>query len=128
MIKKKSGLIISILIMFSLLLITVMPCYSMAGSPINNPDSFRPNEVTDVDTTPITEKARPIINIISTFGIIVAVITLIVLGIKYMVGSVSEKAEYKKTMSSYLIGIVFLVCIVAILQLINNLVIPLNKM
>ena len=42
-----------------------------------------------------------------------------------MVGSVSEKAEYKKTMLSYIVGVVFLVGISGILQLINKLVLPL---
>ena len=34
----------------------------------------------------------------------VSVITLVVLGIKYMVGSIEERAEYKKSMIPYLIG------------------------
>ena len=33
-----------------------------------------------------------------------AVVVLLVLGIKYMMGSASEKAEYKKTMIPYLVG------------------------
>ena len=45
-----------------------------------------------------------IVSIITTVGIIVAVVVLLVLGIKYMMGSASEKAEYKKTMIPYLIG------------------------
>ena len=45
-----------------------------------------------------------IIGIITTVGVIVAVIILTVLGIKYMMGSASEKAEYKKTMIPYLVG------------------------
>ena len=40
----------------------------------------------------------------TTIGIIVAVVVLLVLGIKYMMGSASEKAEYKKTMIPYLVG------------------------
>ena len=37
-------------------------------------------------------------------GIIVAIIVLLVLGIKYMMGSAAEKAEYKKTMIPYIVG------------------------
>lgn len=47
---------------------------------------------------------QKIIGIITTVGIVVSVIVLVILGIKYMVGSASEKAEYKKTMIPYLIG------------------------
>ena len=59
------------------------------------------NNVNNVDTNSIA-------NILSTIGIIVGVIVLLVLGIKYMMGSTSEKAEYKKTMIPYLVGIVLL--------------------
>lgn len=45
-----------------------------------------------------------IIGIITTVGVVVAVVILLVLGIKYMMGSASEKAEYKKTMIPYLVG------------------------
>jgi len=48
--------------------------------------------------------AANIISIITTIGMVVAAIVMLVLGIKYMVGSASEKAEYKKTMMAYLIG------------------------
>ena len=45
-----------------------------------------------------------IVSIVTTIGIIVAVVVLLVLGIKYMMGSASEKAEYKKTMIPYIVG------------------------
>ncbi len=49
-----------------------------------------------------------IAGIIQTVGTVVAVIILIVLGIKYMMGSAEEKAEYKKTMMPYVIGAVLI--------------------
>ena len=49
-----------------------------------------------------------IIGIITTVGVVVAVIILLVLGIKYMMGSASEKAEYKKTMIPYLVGAILI--------------------
>lgn len=45
-----------------------------------------------------------IIGVVQGIGIVVSVVVVIVLGIKYMMGSVEEKAEYKKTMMPYLIG------------------------
>ncbi len=125
MVNKRSCLMILILISLILIIISAIPSYSLAFDPIGDPGSIRPGDMQDSDVTIFTEKAKPIINAISIFGIIVAVITLTILGIKYMIGSVEEKAEYKKTMSSYIIGVIFLVGIVTILQLINNLVVPL---
>ena len=49
-----------------------------------------------------------IIGIITTVGVVVAVVILLVLGIKYMMGSASEKAEYKKTMMPYLVGAILI--------------------
>ena len=45
-----------------------------------------------------------IVGILQTVGIVLSVIVLIVLGIKYMMGSAEEKAEYKKTMIPYVVG------------------------
>ena len=56
-----------------------------------------------------------------SLGIITAVITIVVIGIKYMIGSVEEKAEYKKTMIPYLIGVVMIGSISGILRLIASL-------
>ena len=55
---------------------------------------------------------------ITGIGMAVSVITLVVLGIKYMVGSIEERAEYKKSMIPYLIGAFFVFGISAILTII----------
>lgn len=45
-----------------------------------------------------------VFHIISVVGSIISVIVLVILGIKYMVGSVEERAEYKNTLMPYFIG------------------------
>lgn len=45
-----------------------------------------------------------LLGIFQTVGAVVAVIILLVLGIKYMMGSAEEKADYKKSMIPYVIG------------------------
>lgn len=54
--------------------------------------------------TDVMNIGNQIIGIITTVGVVVAVVILLVLGIKYMMGSASEKAEYKKTMIPYIVG------------------------
>lgn len=56
-----------------------------------------------------------IFGIVRTIGIIFSVGTLMLLGIKYMLGSVEEKAEYKKSFGIYILGatLVFAVSIFA---------------
>ncbi len=62
-----------------------------------------------------------IVGIIQIIGIVVAVVILLVLGIKYMTGSAQEKAEYKKTMIPYIIGAILIFAASTIVNVIFNL-------
>lgn len=62
---------------------------------------------TPTDTTYQTV-GNKVIGVIQVIGIIISVVCLMVLGIKYMMGSSEEKAEYKKTFIPYLVGAVLL--------------------
>lgn len=68
----------------------------------------------------ITTVGQKIVNIISTVGVVIAVIVLLVIGIKYMIGSASEKAEYKKTMIPYLVGAILIFGASAIAKVVVN--------
>jgi len=89
-----------------------------------DPDKYNPNKngIKASDVKVITDLANPIIGTIKTVGIVIAVITLILLGFKYMTGSISEKAEYKKTMIPYLVGAVLVVSITQLIGLIIEIV------
>ena len=56
------------------------------------------------DAPQFIEKVNVIVSVLEAVGVILSVIILIVIGIKYMLGSVEESADYKKTMIPYLIG------------------------
>ena len=56
------------------------------------------------DTSKISDFGKTLVSIFTVIGIVVAVVVLLVLGIKYMMGSAEGKAEYKKTMIPYLVG------------------------
>lgn len=58
-------------------------------------------------TNAVTNFGNNILGIVSTGASVLAVIILIVLGVKYMMGSAEEKAEYKKTLLPYAIGAIF---------------------
>ena len=59
-------------------------------------------------TTEIQNFGGNIMGVINVVGVVVAVVILMVLGIKYMMGSAEEKAEYKKTMIPYIVGAVLI--------------------
>lgn len=69
---------------------------------------FQPNQVTAnggvTGSNEIKSVGNSIVGILQTVGIVLSVVILIVLGIKYMMGSSEEKAEYKKSMMPYIIG------------------------
>ena len=57
-----------------------------------------------IKTEDVKEFSASIINIVSIVGSAAAIIFLIILGVKYMMGSAEEKAEYKKTLLPYVMG------------------------
>lgn len=57
-----------------------------------------------VQTTKLDTFGQNLVSVITTIGSIASVIVLVVLGIKYMMGSAEEKAEYKKTLLPYVLG------------------------
>lgn len=71
-----------------------------------DPATFSPKTGTNA-TDAVKNFGQNILGIVSTAASVLAVIILIVLGVKYMMGSAEEKAEYKKTLLPYAIGAVF---------------------
>ena len=49
-------------------------------------------------------KIESFLGLISIVGVALSVIILTIIGLKYMLGSVEERAEYKKELRPYLIG------------------------
>ena len=77
------------------------------ASGVIDPNEFNPGDIQDAfnGAGNVTDMGATIISIIRIIGIIVTVICLMLIGIKYMTGSVEEKADYKKSMIPYLIGV-----------------------
>jgi len=62
----------------------------LGGTPVND------GEAEDL--------GNKIITTVSVIGSITSVIVLVIIGIKYMLGSTEDKAQYKQTLLPYLIG------------------------
>lgn len=87
------------------------------GTAILTPGSVKPS--TDATSrNSISKIGGEIIGIIQSIGTIVSVIILVVVGIKYMIGSAEERAEYKKTMMPYVVGSILLFGAVTIATLV----------
>lgn len=88
-----------------------------------NPDNWKPTSTTVTSGTDrIQNIGNKIIGPIRILGSIISVVTLIIIGIKYILGSVEERAEYKKTMLPYVIGAVIVFAITNLLKIIINIV------
>ena len=78
------------------------------------------NKVKYDGTDDIANFGGKLMGILQTVGVVVAVVILMVLGIKYMMGSAEEKAEYKKTMMPYIIGALLIFGATTIANMVYN--------
>ena len=108
----------------STLLLAIMLVTSIAGTVL----AVDPNTVLNglngngnVQINDLTKVGNNIVTIIQVVGIVIAVIVLLVIGIKYMMGSASEKAEYKKTMIQYIVGAVLIFAGTSLVRVIYSL-------
>ena len=92
-----------------------------------DPGTWKNQPGDKIKTDDITNFSASLINVISIVGSAAAIITLIVLGIKYMMGSAEEKAEYKKTMIPYLIGAILIFAASNIASMIYSFANSINK-
>lgn len=85
-------------IFISLLIISIsVSCLALTPSEIKGNSNV-------AGTNEITVLGKSLVGILQTVGIVLSVIVILVIGIKYMMGSAEEKAEYKKTMIPYIVG------------------------
>lgn len=77
---------------------------------------------------PTVAEAKAVFNIgekamgtIRNIAVIVAVVTIGIIGLRYMFGSVDQKAEYKATMLPWVIGLTLVAMITSILDMIQSL-------
>lgn len=116
--KSKMKIIISIIIFLSIIFL-----FHQVNANTINANDWKPKSTTVVKNAgSFFEIANKIIGLIQIIGSIAAVVSLIIIGIKYILGSVEEKAEYKKTLQPYVIGAIMLFGITNILGIVVDLV------
>ena len=96
--KKVQKLLSILLIVFAILTITT----NVFAATITPSQVQADTDVKGVGT--IQKVGNQAVGILQTIGVILSVVILIFLGIKYMMGSAEEKAEYKKTFIPYVVG------------------------
>lgn len=95
---------------------------------LDNVNNYIPlDTITTSDAKKLTDKVSIILTIITNIGIILSVLMLAFIGIKYMLGSVEEKAEYKKDMVPYLVGAILLFGITTIIKVLQEIGTSINN-
>ena len=89
--------VMSILFITMAIISISLSCFALTPSDLTGSDNV-------TGTTQITSLGQSLVGILQVVGIVLSVIVLIVLGIKYMLGSAEEKSEYKKSMIPYIVG------------------------
>lgn len=73
--------------------------------PTKDPVYYKPGEE---NSTKLSEIGRKILAVINIVGVVISVVALGIIGLRYMFGSIEEKAQYKETMVPYIIGLILL--------------------
>ena len=108
----------------STLLLVVMLVTSIAGTVFADSTTDVLDKLKGdgkVETSSLTTVGNNVVTIINVVGIVIAVIILLIIGIKYMIGSASEKAEYKKSMIPYIVGAVLIFAGTSLVRVIYSL-------
>lgn len=85
-----------------------------------DPNTYKPADPTTDDAVKIVAKTGVILGGIRNISAVVSVIVLMIMGFKYMIGSVEEKADYKSSMVPYVIGCVLAVSGTTLVSFIYN--------
>ena len=102
---KKMGKIIAV-ILIAMMLISVIGTPVQAATQKQQSSSLTPSQITGTanNTKAIQSAGRNIVGVLQAVGIILSVVMLTVIGIKYLMGSAEEKADYKKSLMPYVVG------------------------
>lgn len=86
---------------------------------------IKPNNIkadySNIDMNGVSDTAGRVMGLIRNVAVIAGVILIAVLGIKYMLGSVEEKAEYKKSFVPLIVGAVVVMAATQIATMIFSL-------
>ena len=116
---KKTMKIVSILMMAIMMLMIATPVFAVdPTSAINSLDGKI--NYTGNGNDDFTTKIGNIIGFLQWAGAIAGVLIITIFGIKYMMGSLEEKAEYKKSMIPLVVGVVVVMGATTIANLLIN--------
>ena len=103
-----------------ILILSILMIIACSYIPVNAILTADKLSGTSNNTGEIEPVLASVLKIAGIIGSAMSIITMILLGVKYMLGSVEEKAEYKKSMMPYVIGAALIFAASALAQVIYN--------
>ena len=88
---------------------------------LDDPSAYNPTDPSSKDDSEAATIIDKILSLITTIGTVISVLMLAILGVKYMLGSVEEKAEYKRDLVPYFIGAALLFGICTVVKILQSL-------
>ncbi len=108
--RSKSLIIIILILVINIIFLNINKVQADAISDgITGGDSFLDagkSNIVSIDTSKLQDTSNVVYNILLLAGMVVAVVISGILGIKFMIGSVEEKAQIKDALIPFIIGCV----------------------
>ena len=121
--KKMKKVVVIIMVLLVMLVTFYGQVYADYIDPIERPGVYKPAQNEQSNNTKFIERANLVLGIIRFAGTFISVIILMVLGIKYMIGSTEEKANYKEAMVPYIIGAVMVFAIPNLIGMVYDIIV-----
>ena len=110
-----------IIIILTLVVTILLSTMTVVFADID-PEKYKPAYQPVNQSSDAMKVAKEIIGVVNTVATVIFVGTIVVLGIKYMMGSTEERANYKRTMLPVLIGGILIFGISGILRFIMGII------
>lgn len=112
---KKVLKIVAVILLVMLAFTVIQPVFAAEITP----NSLQ-GKITYEDDGGLSNKAGKIMGLIRNIAVVVGVIMLMIIGVKFMLGSAEEKAEYKKSLMPLVIGIVIVMMATTLVSFVYN--------
>lgn len=109
-----------IFMVFAITIVLLLSIFSYVNAAVNPTGYLNGTISNETARNNIKSIGNTIVGIVQVVGSIVSAVIILIIGIRYMTGSVEEKASYKKSMMPYFIGAVVVLAATNILKLIVN--------
>ena len=106
----KRCIVITIVTLLMLMLVSSFICETQAVDleAIDPEQVIQPSGEDNHSTDELVNIGNIIVNVVRTFGQAISVVILAIVGIRYIMGSIEEKAEYKQTMWVYIVAAILI--------------------